>query len=83
MFIEEAARHYKKTHNVAHLAICLNFSLALRVGELVALRTNDFTDSSVKIDRQEVKTYYVDENNICRRNGYEISSHTKTKMGKP
>ncbi len=82
LLIEEAERHYKKTHNVACLAICLNFSLALRVGELVALRTNDFTDSSVKIDRQEVKTYYVDENNICRRNGYEISSHTKTKMGK-
>ena len=83
LLIEEAERHYKKTHNVACLAICLNFSLALRVGELVALRTNDFTDSSVKIDRQEVKTYYVDENNICHRNGYEISSHTKTKMGKP
>lgn len=83
LLIEESERHYKKTHNVACLAICLNFSLALRVGELVALRTNDFTDSSVKIDRQEVKTYYVDENNICRRNGYEISGHTKTKMGKP
>ena len=82
LLIEEAERHYKKTHNVACLAICLNFSLALRVGELVALQTNDFTDSSVKIDRQEVKTYYVDENNICHRNGYEISRHTKTKMGK-
>ncbi|MBD5458253.1 MAG: site-specific integrase [Lachnospiraceae bacterium] len=82
LLIEEAERHYKKTHNVACLAICLNFSLALRVGELVALQTNDFTDSWVKIDRQEVKTYYVDENNICRRNGYEISCHTKTKMGK-
>ena len=29
------------------------------------------------------KTYYVDENNICLRNGYDISRHSKTKMGKP
>ncbi len=82
MLIEEAERHYKKTHNIACLALCLNFSLALRVGELVALKTTDFTDSTVKIDRQEVKTYYVDENNLFHRNGYEISPHTKTKMGK-
>ena len=29
----------------------LNIGLALRVGELVALKTKDFSDSSVKIDR--------------------------------
>ncbi len=82
LLIEEAERHYKKTHNIACLAICLNFSLALRVGELVALKTKDFSDSSVKIDRQEVKVYYVDESNTFRRNDYRISPHTKTKMGK-
>lgn len=50
--------------------------------ELVALKTEDFSDSSVKIDRQEVKVYYVDESNTFRRNDYRISLHTKTKMGK-
>lgn len=82
LLIEEAERHYKKTHNVACLAICLNFSLALRVGELVALKTEDFSDSTVKIDRQEVKVYYIDESSTFRRNDYKISPHTKTKMGK-
>ena len=81
MLIEEAERHYKKTHNVACLVICLNFSLALRIGELVSLRTNDFTDSSVKIDRQEVKTYYVDENNIVVGTGMKFLAIQKQKWG--
>lgn len=80
--IAAAEQQYRKTHNIVYLAICLNFSLALRVGELVALQTKDFSDFTVKIDRQEIAQYYVDENNTRRRNGYCISSHTKTPMGK-
>lgn len=80
--IEAAEHQYRNTHNIVYLAICLNFSLALRVGELVALQTKDFSDFTLKIDRQEIAQYYVDENNTRRRSGYRISSHTKTPMGK-
>lgn len=31
--IKEALKQYEKTGNTAYLAVCLNFSLALRVGE--------------------------------------------------
>ena len=35
--IKEAMEQFLKTHNIAYIAVCLNFSLGLRVGELVAL----------------------------------------------
>lgn len=54
LIIKLAEEQYAKTKNIAYLGVCLNFSLALRVGELVALRTNDFSDTTVKISRQEI-----------------------------
>ena len=37
--IKRALKQYEKTGNTAYLGICLNFTLALRVGEVVALKT--------------------------------------------
>ena len=48
--IKEALAQFKKTKNTAYLAICLNFNLALRVGELVALRESDIDDDSALTD---------------------------------
>ena len=42
--IELALQQFKKTKNIAYLAICLNFTLGLRVGELVALKITDLSD---------------------------------------
>lgn len=43
--IKEALKQYEKTRNTAYLAVCLNFSLALRVGESVALTTSCINDN--------------------------------------
>ena len=59
--IELAMKQYKKTKNVAYLAIGVNFTFGLRVGELVALKKEDFSQNIVHIQRQEVKKYIHDE----------------------
>lgn len=79
--INEALKQYEKTRNTAYLAVCLNFSLALRVGELVALTTSCISDDgTIDIIREEVKTY-IKEDGTVHRNGYEVVNHTKTQCG--
>ena len=76
--IELALNQYSKTKNTAYLAVCLNFALALRVGEVVALKVSDFGENTVHIQRQEVKLYEKLPNGKIRRNGYEISPYLKS-----
>lgn len=45
--ITEAMEQFLKTQNIAYIAVCLNFSLGLRVGELVALRTSHINEDGV------------------------------------
>lgn len=73
--IELAIKQYYKTKNTAYLAVCLNFALALRVGEVVALKVSDFEEDTVHIQRQEIKVYEKLSNGKIRRNGYEISPY--------
>ena len=68
---------FEKTGNTAYLGICLNFYLGLRVGELVALKSSDFSDLFVHIEREEIKTYR-EENGKYVREGYAIAPYTKT-----
>lgn len=77
----QAQKQYEKTGNVAYLAVCMNFFLALRVGEIVALKNADFSDGSVQITRQEVKEYYVDAEGARHRLGYRISPYPKSPAG--
>lgn len=81
--IKEALKQYEKTGNTAYLAVCLNFSLALRIGELVVLKTSCINDNDGTIDiiREEVKTYIKAEDGTMHRNGYEVVNHTKTQCG--
>ena len=79
--IKEALAQFDKTKNTAYLAICLNFNLGLRVGELVALRESDINGDIIRIRRGEVKDYTKDENGKIVRNGYKVAN-TKTKAGK-
>ncbi len=80
--IKEALKQYEKTGNTAYLAVCLNFSLALRVGELVALTTSCINDNNtIDIVREEVKTYINAEDGSMHRNGYKVVNHTKTQCG--
>lgn len=68
---------YQKTNNTAYLAICLNFTLGLRVGELVALHTKDFTEETLHICGQEIQSFICIDGKRHRK-GYELVGHTKT-----
>ena len=79
--IKEALAQFKKTKNTAYLAICLNFNLALRVGELVALRESDIDGDFIHITKAEVKNYTKDKNGKIRADGYRVAEHPKTDAG--
>lgn len=57
---------FLETGNVECLAVCLNFLLGMRLGELVALKTTDFEpeNNCVHVCRSEVKDYYKDGDNF-------------------
>lgn len=62
---------YTETHDTVFLAVKLNFLLGLRVGELVALKWEDYCDiNHLHIIREEVRNQIT--------NQYEIVEHTKT-----
>lgn len=63
-------RMYSETHDTAFLAIKLNFLLGLRVGELVALKWEDYSENHLHIVREEVRDQTT--------NHYEVVEHTKT-----
>lgn len=63
------------------MAVCLNFNLALRVGELVAIRESDIDGDVIHIVRGEVKEYNKDAEGNIYRSGYKIVPHTKTDAG--
>jgi len=79
--IKEALAQFEKTRNTAYLAICLNFNLALRVGELVALRECDIKEDTIHICRAESKNYTKDKNGKIIRDGYKVVQHPKTDAG--
>lgn len=80
--ITEAMEQFLKTQNIAYIAVCLNFSLGLRVGELVALRTSHINeDGTITICQEETKTYHKDEDGTIHRDGYAVVNHTKTLSG--
>lgn len=62
---------YNETNDTVFLAVKLNFMLGLRVGELVALKWDDYCDiNHLHIIREEVRNQIT--------NHYEIVEHTKT-----
>jgi integrase len=62
---------YTETHDTVFLAVKLNFMFGLRVGELVALKWEDYCDiNHLHIVREEVRNQIT--------NQYEIVEHTKT-----
>ena len=75
--VELAYKKFEETHNTAYLAIILNCSLGLRVGELVALKRSDFNfnTNTVHIQRQERKLY---DPETLKRSGFEVVPYTKS-----
>jgi len=62
------------------LAVLINFSLGLRVGELVALKWKDLKDSYLHIRRMEQKQYEQLENGKWKKH-LEVVEHTKSDAG--
>ncbi len=79
--ILRAEELFDKTGNTAYLAICLNFYLGLRAGELVALETTDIQGNKIHIGKGEVHRFVKDEKGHLHRNGVEVVAHTKTMCG--
>lgn len=73
----EFAEHPNRT---AALAVLINFSLGLRVGELVALKWKDLKDSYLHIRRMEQKQYEHLENGKWKKH-LEVVKHTKSDAG--
>lgn len=64
-------RMYTETNDTAFLAVKLNFMLGLRVGELVALKWEDYCNiNHLHIVREEIRNQVT--------NQYEVVEHTKT-----
>ncbi len=64
-------RMYTETNDTVFLAVKLNFLLGLRVGELVAIKWEDYCDiNHLHIVREEVRNQIT--------NKYEVVEHTKT-----
>ena len=77
---EVAYKMFEDTKNTAYLAIILSGCLGLRVGELVALKKDDFDfkDMVVYIRRQEVRSYEKTESGRYKRTGYSVVDYLKT-----
>lgn len=61
---------YAETEDTVFLAVKINFLLGLRVGELVALKWEDWSDIKLHIVREEIRNQVT--------NSYEVVDHTKT-----
>ena len=67
----------RNTELTTALAVVLNFSLGLRVGELVALKWKDLKDSYLHIRRMEQKQYKEDTDGSWHYQ-IEVVEHTKS-----
>ena len=65
---------------IAALAVLINFSLGLRVGELVALKWKDLKDSYLHIRRMEQKLFEKLDNGKWQKS-YTVVEHTKSNAG--
>lgn len=75
-----AAEFAEHPNRIAALAVLINFSLGLRVGELVALKWKDLKDSYLHIRRMEQKQYEQLEDGKWKKH-LEVVEHTKSDAG--
>ena len=70
----------KNPHSTSAIALIANFSLGLRVGELVALKWKDLKSPYLQIRRMEQKQYDKLENGKWKSH-LEVVEHTKSDAG--
>ncbi len=72
-----AYEKYLETGYSACLAICLNFYLGLRIGELVALKESDRQGNLVKIQRQQTRIEVKTNSEKYKKQGFQIVEYLK------
>lgn len=73
-----ALMKFYETGNTAYLAICLNFALALRIGEIVALKESDIIGDTLHVTRMETYKFEIRDDGTFFRNGYNVVPHAKS-----
>lgn len=73
-----ALMKFYETGNTAYLAICLNFALALRIGEIVALKESDIVGDVLHVSRMETYRFDIREDGTFYRHGYDVVPHAKS-----
>ena len=78
--IETAVQMFKRWNNTAYLGIILNLELGLRVGEIVALKFDDFDPETrtLTLSRSERESF----DNDGKKNGYKLLDSLKGGYGK-
>ena len=71
---------YNRSHRTACLLVVLNFSLGLRVGEIVALKWKDLKAPYLMIRRMEQRQYEISADNEWELQ-VTVVDHTKTENG--
>lgn len=72
-----ATNMYKESHNIGYLICLLNFTLALRVGESVAINLDVISADTIVIKRMEVENKVVLEDGNIGKDGYKVVDHVK------
>lgn len=67
--------------NITSLVIPFLFITGLRIGEVVALKYDNFTDNEIIIESSEINNYEYENGKFVYR-GKSIIDHTKTEAGK-
>ncbi len=75
--IHLAEQEYIDTGYTACLAICLNFYLGLRSGELMALRESDRDGNYLYVQRQEVRNQIMRPDGTWHNTGYMTDDYLK------
>lgn len=74
-------RYNNNNHAITPLAILFNFSLGLRVGELVALKWSDIDGNYLNIRHMEIAKYVVKDDGNVIKDGCEVVDYVKSDAG--
>lgn len=75
------ARFYNNHKNITALTIPLMFLTGMRIGEVVALKYEDFVGDEILIRRTEVMDYDMYEDGTFHYAGVKVVDHAKTDAG--
>lgn len=81
LIISKALADFRKRNYLALLAIALDFHLALRNGELVAIKWSDIEGNYITINRTEIKYNKVQEDGTKKASVTEVKEWPKSDAG--